>query len=310
LDRVDVMGYGPTHPRVAFVVVGETKEQLIKSVKSIFMNTDLNRIFVVCAVLDDGKGEDPDLVKKLRKIEEGSVPHWHGMKRDVHIENGPTEASDMDEDNSHSPKIHVMFHSQPKGLAASRSDAAEFVQILVRTHVEDGTGALNVKQWADDNDAEAIGEMKRQNAREGIYVKVIGQISDYDGKKQLVANSVQALSSANELTHHLLEVMYSAEKFKQADSIISAPMMNNGMAFGNNNSMKQEMGSGDASGSIKERVLQFLRDNDSETGAPIEDCIRQLSDVAESDIRQAAEHLSEEGQIYSTINENFFKVAM
>ena len=72
LDRVDVMGYGPTHPRVAFVVVGETKEQLIKSVKSIFTNTDLNRIFVVCAVLDDGKGQDPDLVKKLRKIEKGS----------------------------------------------------------------------------------------------------------------------------------------------------------------------------------------------------------------------------------------------
>ena len=72
LDRVDVMGYGPTHPRVAFVVVGETKEQLIKSVKSIFMNTDLNRIFVVCAVLDDGKGEDHDLERRLRKIEKGS----------------------------------------------------------------------------------------------------------------------------------------------------------------------------------------------------------------------------------------------
>lgn len=72
LDRVDVMGYGPTHPRVAFVVVGNTKKELIESVKSIFSNTDLNRIFVVCAVLDDGKGEDSGLVKKLRKIEEGS----------------------------------------------------------------------------------------------------------------------------------------------------------------------------------------------------------------------------------------------
>ena len=72
LDRVDVMGYGPTHPRVAFVVVGKTKKELIASVESIFSNTDLNRIFVVCAVLDDGKGEDPKLVKKLRKIEEGS----------------------------------------------------------------------------------------------------------------------------------------------------------------------------------------------------------------------------------------------
>jgi hypothetical protein len=73
LDRVDVMGYGPTHPRVAFVVVGSTKDALIESVESIFSTTDLNRIFVVCAVLDNGRGEDPDLVKTLRKIEEGST---------------------------------------------------------------------------------------------------------------------------------------------------------------------------------------------------------------------------------------------
>jgi len=178
--------------------------------------------------------------------------------------------------------------------------------------IEDGTGALSVKQWADDNDAEAIGEMKRQNAKEGIYVKVIGQISEYDGKKQLVANSVQPLSSGNELTHHLLEVMYSAEKYKQADSIISAPMMqnHNGMAFGNHNSMQTKIGGGDGAESIKERVLQFLRDNDSETGASIDVCIQQMNGVSEAEVRQAADHLSEEGQIYSTINESFFKVAM
>ncbi len=194
-----------------------------------------------------------------------------------------------------------------KIIGAVRSADIQSTNIMYT--IEDGTGALNVKQWADDNDADAIGEMKRQNAKEGIYVKVIGQISDYDGKKQLVANSVQALSSANELTHHLLEVMYSAEKYKQADSIVSAPVMqnNSGMAFGNKN---QQMGGGDDSSSLKERVLQFLRENDSETGASIETCIQQMSDVAEADIRQAAEHLSEEGQIYSTINESYFKVAM
>ena len=138
LDRVDVMGYGPTHPRVAFVVVGETKEELIKSVESIFINTDHNRIFVVCAVLDDGKEEDHDLVRKLRQIEKGST-HWRGLKHDVPLENGPTQASEMVEDeDTHSPKIHVMFHSTKKGLAASRSDAADFVQILVRTHEDAG----------------------------------------------------------------------------------------------------------------------------------------------------------------------------
>lgn len=196
-----------------------------------------------------------------------------------------------------------------KIIGAVRSAEVQSTNIIYT--IEDGTGALDVKQWVDDNDAEAIGEMKRQNAKEGIYVKVIGQISDYDGKKQLVANSVLPLSSGNELTHHLLEVMYCAEKYKQADSIVPSPMMqtSSGSTFGNN-SIQAKIGGTYDDNSTKERVLQFLRENDSETGASIDVCIQQLNDIAESDIRQAAENLSEEGQIYSTINESFFKVAM
>lgn len=197
-----------------------------------------------------------------------------------------------------------------KIIGAVRSADVQSTNIMYT--IEDGTGALNVKQWADDNDAEAIGEMKRQNAREGIYVKVIGQVSEYDGQKQVVANSVQPLSSGDELTHHLLEVMYCAEKYKQADSIVSAPLMqnSNGMAFGNNNSMQAKIEGGDKDAETKDRVLHFLRENDSETGASIDVCIQQLSDLSEADIRKAAEYLSEEGQIYSTINESYFKVAM
>jgi len=196
---------------------------------------------------------------------------------------------------------------QVKIIGAVRTAEVQSTNIMYT--LEDGTGAIDVKQWSDDNDAEAIGDMKRQTAREGIYVKVIGQISNYEGRKQVVANSVQTLSSGDELTHHLLEVMYSGEKFKQADSIVSAPIVqkNNGMAFGNR---ANQLAGGDDSDSTKERVLQFLRENDSETGASIDACIQQLSDIAEADIRRAADDLSEEGQIYSTINESFFKVAM
>jgi hypothetical protein len=70
LDRVDVMGYGPTHPRVAVVIVGEDKDDLVTTVKSVFSSTDINRIFVVCAVLD-GHDEDLQFVKDIRRIESG-----------------------------------------------------------------------------------------------------------------------------------------------------------------------------------------------------------------------------------------------
>ena len=36
LDRVDVMGYGPTHPRLAVVVVGDDNHDILSSVKSLF----------------------------------------------------------------------------------------------------------------------------------------------------------------------------------------------------------------------------------------------------------------------------------
>lgn len=71
LDRVDVMGYGPTHPRLAVVIVGDEKDQLVSSVESVYSHTDINRIFVICAVLD-GHSEDPALVQTLQTIDSGS----------------------------------------------------------------------------------------------------------------------------------------------------------------------------------------------------------------------------------------------
>jgi len=129
LDRVDIMGYGPTHPRFAVVVVGEEKELLISSVKSVFQNTDLNRIFLLTAILD-GHAEDKELLEEMRKIDSGSVPHWHGFRPDIHI--GKKE--DKDGDDPHGHKVHVMFQPERQGLAASRLDAAEFIQLLKTKH--------------------------------------------------------------------------------------------------------------------------------------------------------------------------------
>jgi hypothetical protein len=84
LDRVDIMGYGPTHPRVAVVLVGDTRESILTSVESVYRNTDLNRLFLICAVLD-GHEDDPTLLGELTKIEQGSVPHWHGLRPDIHM---------------------------------------------------------------------------------------------------------------------------------------------------------------------------------------------------------------------------------
>jgi hypothetical protein len=150
LDRVDIMGYGPTHPRLGLVIVGgsahsgsgeegedpvrmtnEEVESLVSTVESVYRNTDLNRIFLICVMID-GRKEDANLRARLEQIDAGSVPHWHGLRPDFHLVSSSTG------EDPHGRKIQVLFNEQRQGLTASRQDAAEFIQLLADKHEESG----------------------------------------------------------------------------------------------------------------------------------------------------------------------------
>jgi hypothetical protein len=139
LDRVDVMGYGPTHPRVVVVVVGEEPEYVRTSVESVFRNTDMNRIFLICAVLD-GHKEDDKLVHDLLEMDKGAVPHWHGLRPDIHFPGSKAvvQKEEEDEEDPHGRKIHVMFQEERQGVAASRLLATEFATLLESKHEQAG----------------------------------------------------------------------------------------------------------------------------------------------------------------------------
>jgi replication factor A2 len=187
--------------------------------------------------------------------------------------------------------------------------------------IEDGTGSIDVKQWVDDNDSEVVAEEKKRAAQDNIYVKVTGSVKDYEDKKMFLANSVRKLGSGNELTHHLLDVMYSGEKFKRADSIVPPVMLNNSMGFNsnNNNSGGQanmggggggfNQGGGDDKRSQVMNVMQRLN-NDGEEGTSVQQCVAELPGLSEADVRDVINLLSEEGSLYSTTDENHFKLAM
>jgi replication factor A2 len=177
--------------------------------------------------------------------------------------------------------------------------------------LEDGTGMMDVKQWLDDNDGSAIQEMRQQTLKENIYVKVIGQVKDYDGKKMVVANSVRLLTTGNELTHHFLQVVHSAEKYKRADSIV-APLGSTGVGFGatiGGNVVTQTTGGGD---SLRDKVLKFIQtaDDGGETGVNVISCVKAMTEFSEADIRKAIAECAEEGMIYSTVSEDDYKYAM
>lgn len=202
-------------------------------------------------------------------------------------------------------------------VAAVRSFTDQSTNILYQ--VEDGTGLLDVKHWLDDNEGSTMAELREQTLKENIYLKIIGQIKDYEGKKMVVANSIRPLTTGNELTHHMLQVTYSAEKFKRADSIVAPPSRigSSGIGFGSHNpGHSSMMTSGRSTGmgnALKDLVMDFIRleGEMSERGADIRKCIQQLKlqNHSESDIRRVVEDLSGEGHIYSTIDDDHYNYA-
>jgi replication factor A2 len=147
--------------------------------------------------------------------------------------------------------------SMVKLIGAVRSVNEQSTNVLY--NLEDGTGMIDVKQWVDDNDCTAVLDIRKETLKENLYVKVIGQIKDYDGKKMIVANTVRPLATGNELTHHYLEVAHSCEKSKRAASIVAPTVLaSSGVGFGG------MAGANIAStgNPLTDEVLAFIRSKD------------------------------------------------
>lgn len=98
-----------------------------------------------------------------------------------------------------------------KLVAAVRSHEERSTNIFI--DVEDGTGFAQVKVWVNEGDeCSAVSRLRSEASIDHTYIRIIGQVRDFDGQRQIVANDVRPVTSGNELTHHLLEVAHSYEQ--------------------------------------------------------------------------------------------------
>ena len=118
-----------------------------------------------------------------------------------------------------------------KLVAAVRNHEERSTNVYV--DVEDGTGLVQVKVWVNEGDeCSAASNLRRDAATDHTYIRIVGQIREFDGQRQIVANDVRPVSTGNELTHHLLEVAHSYEKHVKVQSDADTMGMNMGMGVG------------------------------------------------------------------------------
>ena len=180
--------------------------------------------------------------------------------------------------------------------------------------VEDGTGLIDVKRWVVDEEESSVAALREKTKQDNIYVKVVGEVKDYEGKKMIVAKSIRPLSTGNELAHHMLDVVYSAQKAKRANQPM--PMMSNsGVGFGGSVGgapLEQAANNNGTGNEVADLVMKFYVEESThlEIGASVQACYARLGGkFSEAQIRAAIDALSGEGRIYSTIDDDHFKFA-
>ncbi|XP_066540091.1 replication protein A 32 kDa subunit [Hoplias malabaricus] len=184
----------------------------------------------------------------------------------------------------------------------------------IQYKVDDMTAApMDVKQWVDTEDPSVDSSVIPPNT----YVKVSGNLRSFQNNRSLVAFSVRPLEDMNEITSHMLEVV-------QAHMLLSKPQTMTG-GGGMNSSIMQisrpGMGgmalTGGYSGAVssvnnglspnQNQVLSLIKSCPEPQGISIQELKQRLSGMSMTVIRQVVDFLSNEGHIFSTIDEDHFR---
>lgn len=183
----------------------------------------------------------------------------------------------------------------------------------IQYKVDDMTGApMDVKQWVDTEDPSVDSTVLPP----GTYVKVSGNLRSFQNHRSLVAFSIRPLEDMNEITSHMLEVV-------QAHMVLSKPQSMSGAGGGMSSNVmaisRPAMGSmvgvyGGANdmannglSANQNQVLSLIRSCPDPQGISIQDLKHRLSGMSLTVIKQAVEFLSNEGHIFSTIDEDHYK---
>ena len=111
-------------------------------------------------------------------------------------------------------------------------------------NIEDGTGMIEAKTWMNEGDeCSAVANMRQECCQDYAFVRVIGQVKEFDGKRHIQATDIRLLGTKNELTYHLLEVAYSFDKYQKRKESGGVGMgVGMGYGIGNMSSMPKTMG--------------------------------------------------------------------
>ncbi|EQC33428.1 hypothetical protein SDRG_08943 [Saprolegnia diclina VS20] len=192
--------------------------------------------------------------------------------------------------------------------------------------LNDGTGLLASRLFLQVDD-DHYQQQLVESLREGIYISAVGNLRTFSGKTTMTCYTATPVEDFNELTHHFLDCIYS--HLRNLHGVIGGapPVAKQDPGFGSPTAGYNSFGASSTGGYGQQSTYQNFAATDSgfsdpgqqaildilgatalEMGLSVDQIKQQLNGrLSEAQLREALGYLTNEGHIYSTIDENHFK---
>ncbi|XP_071964590.1 replication protein A 32 kDa subunit-like [Antedon mediterranea] len=169
------------------------------------------------------------------------------------------------------------------------------------------SSTMEIREWIDSAEGEENTTMLH---KENTYVRVTGTVRVFNNKRILSVFSILPVVDLNEISMHMLEVtkchmliskLATSVSNGHSSSMMVTPVKGGGAYNGggvNNNGLTG------VQGQVHQLINAHVGD---QSGISISALCSQLKGVSKDAIKNALEFLSNEGHIYSTIDDDHFK---
>lgn len=189
--------------------------------------------------------------------------------------------------------------------------------------INDGTGSIDAKLWNNEKDGTSSGLMVRvATCHTNSFVKIVGALRDFEGRKSVLIYDINPLVDWNELTHHLFQIMFvymqntrgpipgsQAAKSASGSGAATAFFQGRGTPMGQHGHSSGMINvQPDHNAGPKALLIKAFTESQDFEGISLEQCKAYLhrnhvANVNDNLIRTLVQELSEEGTIYSTTDE-------
>jgi len=179
----------------------------------------------------------------------------------------------------------------------------------VELEVDDGTSKISVGIWLDAQQDSSDYLAEKQAAwREGVYVRVIGNLRSFNNQRSVGAFRIQLVEDFNEITYHFLEVI-QVHLHNTRGPLPQETSKTTQKSSGNAHGWRPGSGLTELQAAVLE-IIQTSPSHQTTQGVSVAEIYQNCKQLAEmNDIKDAISFLHSEATIYTTVDESHFKVA-